>query len=251
VPKSYPIEERLEAHSMPEPMTGCTLWIGGSTPKGYGSLGFLGTTRPAHRVSYMVHVGPIPDGLHVLHRCDTPACINPDHLFLGTNTDNVRDKVSKGRASSLPGELHPMARLTAEQVLDIRHRRHRGENSAMLAKAYGLSRGGVACICSGKTWTHVGGPLTKGRDVLKLTEAEVIELRQRRAHGETYASLSDRFGISEIMVGRIWTGASWPHVGGPTLYKSPQSAARALERKIVAEHRRLGKLMNGTKGLGK
>ena len=84
----------------PEPMTGCHLWIGGADPDGYGVIsrqGRRGKQERAHRVAYELFVGPIPDGICVLHRCDTPACVNPEHLFLGTNLDNVRDRDAKGR----------------------------------------------------------------------------------------------------------------------------------------------------------
>lgn len=85
----------FEAFYIPEPMSGCWLWIGGvSYPPGYGRM-----TRGqyAHRVSYEIHRGKIPVGMHVLHRCDNRLCVNPDHLFLGTQSDNMRDMMAKGR----------------------------------------------------------------------------------------------------------------------------------------------------------
>ena len=97
------ILERFEAKYVPEPNTGCWLWIGASDDrpgKGYGFIRFRGRKNwSAHRVSYTLFRGEIPEGMHVCHSCDTPACVNPDHLWLGTNQDNQLDKSIKGRAA--------------------------------------------------------------------------------------------------------------------------------------------------------
>lgn len=91
---------RFEKYVHAEPTTGCYLWTGGTQSKGYGVFnnprGHRGVGL-AHRLSYEHHVGLIPEGMHVLHRCDTPACVNPEHLFLGTNLDNIHDRMLKGR----------------------------------------------------------------------------------------------------------------------------------------------------------
>lgn len=76
---------------------GCWLWTGYTSTFGYGMMRFMGKSQNAHRLSWQVHRGPIPDGLSVLHKCDVPACVNPDHLFLGTQSDNMKDCASKGR----------------------------------------------------------------------------------------------------------------------------------------------------------
>ena len=83
---------------------GCWLWGGGKNKKGYGQF-FLNSRRLAHRVSYELFVGPIPDKLCVLHTCDAPSCVNPNHLWLGTNQDNINDRVKKGRKCSWPKNL--------------------------------------------------------------------------------------------------------------------------------------------------
>lgn len=80
-----------------EPNTGCWLWSRGTDQDGYGALKREGYSTRAHRASWEIHCGPILDGSHVLHRCDTPRCVNPGHLFLGTHTDNMRDMAAKGR----------------------------------------------------------------------------------------------------------------------------------------------------------
>lgn len=112
----------FEAFSIPEPNSGCWLWLGARAPKGYGSCRHRRRTRAAHHVAYELHRGPITPGLHVLHSCDNPPCVNPAHLFLGTPMDNTRDMMRKGRHRCLPltGERHGMTRLTTKQVGEIR-----------------------------------------------------------------------------------------------------------------------------------
>ena len=98
-----PIYERFNQKFIPEPNTGCWLWIARLNNRGYGVIGRGrrgdGTTA-AHRVSWELFCGLIPNGMHVLHKCDNPPCVNPQHLFLGTHGDNMRDAVRKGRANS-------------------------------------------------------------------------------------------------------------------------------------------------------
>lgn len=80
-----------------EDPNGCWIWIGGKTSDGYGKFYLNGIKRRAHRVAWVIRNGQIPEGLNVLHNCDNPSCVNPDHLFLGTQIDNIIDMVSKGR----------------------------------------------------------------------------------------------------------------------------------------------------------
>lgn len=93
---SKPAKLRFDRKWTPEPNTGCWLWKHGTHKFGYGFFKHAGEVT-AHRVSWVLHNGPIPDGMHVLHRCDVPQCVNPDHLFLGTHTDNMKDCARKGR----------------------------------------------------------------------------------------------------------------------------------------------------------
>ena len=110
----------------------------------------------AHHVSWELHHGPIPKGLHVLHKCDIPACVNPDHLFLGTQADNMRDKVKKGRQPYRRGEEVQASRLTAQQVVDIRHDYALGvETHRSLGKKYGVSHHTIGVIVRRNGWTHL------------------------------------------------------------------------------------------------
>jgi HNH endonuclease len=82
---------------MPEPFAGCWLWTASVRPDGYGQSPIQGKMEGVHRASWIIHRGEIPTGMQVLHRCDTPTCVNPDHLFIGCNADNMRDAAAKGR----------------------------------------------------------------------------------------------------------------------------------------------------------
>lgn len=148
------LAERLALHSIPEPNSGCLLWTSTVTGKGYALLGIghRDTRREvrAHRLAYEVAKGPIPDGMQVLHKCDVPSCINPEHLFLGTNQDNMDDKVAKRRQPR--GECAGNAKLTEAQVRAIRiDERPRRE----IARAFGLSPGTVTNIVNRKRWAHL------------------------------------------------------------------------------------------------
>jgi hypothetical protein len=130
----------------------CYEWQGGRNLKGYGMFGwFGGTSIVASRASYEINVGPIPEGLWVLHRCDNRGCVRPDHLFLGTNAENVADKMAKGRQRNLRGEQHPNAKLRA---IDIPVIRALGDflYPATIAGMFGVSREQVGRILKGTAW---------------------------------------------------------------------------------------------------
>lgn len=147
---------------------GCWLWTASTRHKGYGAFVYRRDGKTvngrAHRYSYELHVGPIPDGLMVLHSCDTPACVNPSHLFLGTNTDNVRDMIAKDRkvkggtygpGDYERGERHHNARLTEADVREIRRLASIGTPQAKIAKQFGTSQGNISPIVNRKAWDHV------------------------------------------------------------------------------------------------
>jgi len=134
----------------------CWDWLG-ALSQGYGHQEVAGSRTKAHRLSWVIHFGPIPDGLCVLHRCDNPRCVNPAHLFLGTQADNIQDMMAKdrGRWPVRSGEDANNARLTAAQVRTIRERVAAGETRGSLARELGVHKTTVAKIVSGKLWATV------------------------------------------------------------------------------------------------
>jgi len=89
--------ERFEDKYIPEPMSGCWIWTARVSPAGYGQASYKRKSTFAHRLAWTLFRGPIPEGLCVLHKCDNPPCVNPEHLFIGTQIENIRDCVAKGR----------------------------------------------------------------------------------------------------------------------------------------------------------
>jgi len=122
--------------------------------KGYAQIGFDGRLHRAHRLFYVALVGEIPDGLHVCHACDNGGCVNPDHLWLGTQADNMADMAQKGRAAR--GEVNVKAKLTEEKVLEIRRLYATGGYTQQeIAAEFGVARAHVSHIVNGRHWTHV------------------------------------------------------------------------------------------------
>ena len=110
------LAEKLDKWAMPEPNTGCWLWSGSISYRGYGLVTQDEKTRLAHRASYELHKGPIADGLFVCHKCDVPSCINPDHLFVGSQTDNMADARRKGRKYVLRTQCRRGHAMTAGNI---------------------------------------------------------------------------------------------------------------------------------------
>jgi hypothetical protein len=154
---------------MPEPNSGCLLWLGRLNRDGYGTFG----RELAHRRTWRAHFGAIPDGLQVLHRCDVPCCVNPAHLWLGTHTDNMRDRSAKGRhhwqqrpmdcplaqpgrITRPKGERHSHAKLTLGQVIEIRTLAALGNDThEALALRFGMGRVQITRIINRTRWRHI------------------------------------------------------------------------------------------------
>ena len=141
-------------YSASEIVDGCIEWSWTVRPDGYGRFAFRETQGLAHRFSYEKFIGPIPDGMHVCHKCDNKSCVNPDHFFLGTQADNMDDKVSKLRQNR--GETHGRVKLSEVEVLQIKDiLKSRAMTGRAIAKAYNVSAPLVCLIKSGKLWSHL------------------------------------------------------------------------------------------------
>ena len=176
-PESTPIDlptlQRFQDKVVLNEETNCWLWTASTQGKNYakgkgygtfysGGPRGVGKLVKAHRWIWEVFNGPTD--LHVLHHCDTPPCVNPEHLFIGTNADNVADKIAKGRSIHPTGEALPQAKLTAEQVHAIRaaykgpqhkSRPRTGPTTTEIAEQFGVSQGAVSGILAGKKWKSV------------------------------------------------------------------------------------------------
>lgn len=146
------VAARLEANSIPEPNSGCRLWVGQYNVNGYGRISVRGKKTGAHRAAYEVAHGAIPTGKDVCHKCDVRGCVNPDHLWLGSRADNLADMRAKGRQNR--GERNAHAKLTADAVMNIR-KDHR--SAAKVAKDHGVSVHQVHHIRTGRSWRHLEG----------------------------------------------------------------------------------------------
>lgn len=150
------VEERFWRHV--DKTGDCWLWTGSSKSyAGYGRIGAGGAGGRyllAHRVSYTIHHGPIPEGMVVMHQCDNPSCVNPAHLTVGTNAENIKQSYDKGRKITpfKQGAAHHEAVLTEENVREIKGS---SLKNAQLARAFGCSGSAISAIRRGITWKHV------------------------------------------------------------------------------------------------
>lgn len=150
------IEQRL-ANGLDSAEDGkCWEWVRASS-RGYGQLGVAGKLAHAHRLAYELACGIIPTGLFVLHSCDNPPCINPEHLHLGTASDNIRECVERGRFSrnTARGELHYSAKLTKSDVREIVRLNHLGVSIKTLSIKYGIHKANIRLIVMRRIWASV------------------------------------------------------------------------------------------------
>ena len=152
--RTPPIEEHFWSRVQILGPNDCWLWQASRNRKGYGQVSVNSESVPAHRVAWELTYGPIPDGLWVLHKCDNPPCTNPSHLFLGTNADNVADKVAKNRQPV--GTKTHNAKLTEQQVIEARQRfAEGGITITALAEECGVNRITMKNVLQCNTWRHI------------------------------------------------------------------------------------------------
>jgi hypothetical protein len=149
------IARKIRSNSRVDPATGCWVWTMSIASQGYGKLTIKRKMHQAHRLSWLAFRGP-PGDLLVCHRCDNPACVNPDHLFLGTPADNTADMMAKGRhAKGQPGETSPTASLTNAQAAAIRRM---SERTSDIARKFNVSEATIWRIRTGLTYKQAGTP---------------------------------------------------------------------------------------------
>ena len=144
---------RITERSRCDPLTGCHVWFGDFYSCGYGRISFRGKSTNAHRVAWILTKGRLPQGVFVLHRCDNRACVNVEHLFLGSQRDNIIDMYKKGRGAR--GEKNGQAKINSEQVKQIRERTISGESQRSLANKFGISKTSIARVVHRITWANV------------------------------------------------------------------------------------------------
>jgi hypothetical protein len=148
------VKSRFESRMSKKNNNGCILWTGSMHETGYGKFNWIGGSYMlAHRASYELFVGKIPDKLYVCHKCDIRNCVNPEHLFLGTHLDNMIDRDRKGRNKIRFGADNPATKLNQNQVKEIRLRSN--ENRHILAKEYNVSATNITAIQVRRIWKHV------------------------------------------------------------------------------------------------
>lgn len=185
------LKEHLLARCEPEPNSGCWLWTTGLIKAGYGTLYWEGTTLRAHRMSYEVFVGPIPDGLFICHSCDNRACINPDHLWPGTHRDNIDDKIRKGRAPTKIPHAQGVAMRDMARFASV----------SQVARAFGVSQGTAHDVIRCKWSSLEETPkFVDGRQ--RLSDEDVRFIRRMRGK-LSHRQLARLVGTSATHVYRI------------------------------------------------
>jgi hypothetical protein len=184
----------------------CWIWTGAKTPEGYGMMRRGHGTRYAHRIVVEMVYGPIPDGMYACHHCDNPPCVRPDHLFIGTPQDNVRDMHAKGRGT-WPirfGSENSFAVLTESVVMEMRRLSSEGVATAEIARRFNQNEGTTAHAIAGTTWGHLPGavPLTPRAKHRRWIRSQAPMMRDRAANGESLRDIAKSLGISIGAVSR-------------------------------------------------
>lgn len=207
---------------------GCWIWSGNRSPRGYGRIKVKGITRLAHRFSWALHYGLPPSDMMVCHTCDNPSCVNPSHLFIGTAKDNAKDMIDKGRKVIVKGDDVYNAKLTNQDVVEMRRVYSLGQKTAAeIAVDYGVTKEVARNAIKGITWKHVPGavcdiPRKKGarRGVYigeesyaaKLSTEQVLRIRCLYKAGFSQKQISEITGVSSKNIHLIVNNKTWKHL---------------------------------------
>lgn len=152
--KNYQSDMKAKLIGKIKKINGCWEWQGSRNKKGYGHLSYKRKVELAHRISWLMFKGKIPNDMKVCHKCDNPPCINPSHLFLGSQKENVKDMFQKKRKIH-EGINHPGAKLTNENIKEIRKLLREGKTQQYIADKYNISNGHVGSIKHRRTWKEI------------------------------------------------------------------------------------------------
>lgn len=218
------LDDRFWTKVDKEHPSGCWIWTANRNNKGYG-LFRPGGSAPkmlAHRVSYLDACGPIPEGGMILHSCDTPLCVNPDHLRVGTAQDNASDMDIRGRrvVSPMRGEDNPQSKLDASTVLLMRDAYLAGESAKSISRRFCFEFATVSDVLRAKSWRSVLRPeedaalsaaaRSARMSAKKITKAQADDIRVRLSKGERGVDVAKLFGISAATVSDIKRRKIWP-----------------------------------------
>ena len=198
---------RLKKYVRQGHVLGCWEWIGAVQSPGYGCFSLDGERMLAHRASWLLFKGPIPENegrtFSVLHHCDNKLCVNPEHLFLGTHSDNAVDSYRKGFRG-----LH--VKLTPFVVADIRDST---ETAKVLAERYGVHKATIDRIRNGHAWTFLPqDPNRQPRFTRPFTQEEVLTMRRLYKDGHSQSAIASQFGRNPSLVQRIIRRVTWKHL---------------------------------------
>lgn len=195
----------------------CWIWQKSINNSGYGTIRYNGKTCLAHRISFMLYYKIyVPSEICILHKCDVRNCCNPHHLMTGYHQDNYDDMVKKGRARHCKGEKNGGAKLSDNDVIEIRNQYANAElHKSEIAKFYNISSYTVHNIVRGKTWKETGGKISYFNDNLKrckLKENQVKEIKILLKNGESQINIAKTYNVGRWIINSIKRNRTWKQV---------------------------------------
>jgi len=221
--RSMPLKERLQFYSQEVDENDCFIWQGRVGKDGYGILWWKDYPYRAHRISYELYNGEIPEGKVVCHTCNNKLCVNPDHLYAATQAKNTQDAARDGLMAQKTGEDSHVSKLTREQAIEIIKRRKKGEKAEFISKDYGITHWTVYDLMKGKSWPDIDRNSIQGeaaKDAVgrikntqtKLSESQVKQLKTKLNKGSSLNQLAIEFNVSKKLISNIKKGVAWNHV---------------------------------------